>query len=97
MEGQVMISGPSYLVLDTRGGESLEGQVMMCWWFCGLASAIQAVCTRIAADGIEDCRKACGGHGYLSSSGLPEMLGNFLQQCTVEGKTAHDDVDMHAG
>lgn len=61
----------------------------------------QAVCTRISADGIEDCRKACGGHGYLSSSGLPELSGNFLQQCTVEGTSPnpyiHDLDGMYRG
>jgi len=40
---------------------------------------------QIAADGIEDCRKACGGHGYLLSSGLPELYCVFLQNNTVEG------------
>jgi hypothetical protein len=35
------------------------------------------------AEGIEDCRKCCGGHGYLAASGLPELLGDYLQNCTV--------------
>jgi acyl-CoA oxidase len=48
-------------------------------------SGLKSLCTRIAADGIEDCRKCCGGHGYLLASGLPEIMCDFLQQCTVEG------------
>lgn len=39
----------------------------------------------IAADGIEECRKACGGHGYLACSGLPELFTSYLQSPTVEG------------
>jgi acyl-CoA oxidase len=39
----------------------------------------------VAADGIEDCRKSCGGHGFLQCSGLPELLTTYLQNPTVEG------------
>ena len=42
----------------------------------------QAVCTRLCADGLEECRKACGGHGYLEASGLPELLNTYLANCT---------------
>ena len=48
-------------------------------------SALKSFCTTIAADGIEDCRKACGGHGFLQSSGFPEMITSYLQNPTVEG------------
>jgi len=48
-------------------------------------SALKSFCTTIAADGIEDCRKACGGHGFLQSSGFPEMITSYLQSPTVEG------------
>jgi len=50
------------------------------------SSGLKALCTRIASDGIEACRKACGGHGYLAVSGLPELLGTYLQNVTVEGE-----------
>jgi len=49
------------------------------------SSALKSFCTMIAADGIEECRKACGGHGFLSSSGLPEIFTTYLQNPTVEG------------
>ena len=50
------------------------------------SSGLKSLCSRVTADGIEACRKACGGHGYLSSSGLPDLLGTYLQNCTVEGE-----------
>ncbi|CAK9057637.1 A chain [Durusdinium trenchii] len=50
------------------------------------SSGLKALCSRIAGDGIETCRRACGGHGYLAASGLPELLGTYLQNVTVEGE-----------
>mmetsp|Transcript_37 Transcript_37/g.48 ORF Transcript_37/g.48 Transcript_37/m.48 type:complete len:671 (+) Transcript_37:37-2049(+) len=49
------------------------------------SSGLKSLCTRITADGIEDLRKACGGHGYLLASGFPELSGTYLQSVTVEG------------
>lgn len=49
------------------------------------SSALKSFNTMIAADGIEECRKACGGHGFLNSSGLPELMCAYLQSPTVEG------------
>jgi acyl-CoA oxidase len=48
-------------------------------------SSLKSFTTTVAADGIEDCRKACGGHGFLQSSGLPELFTTYLQSPTVEG------------
>lgn len=48
------------------------------------SSALKSYTTMITADGIEDCRKACGGHGFLQASGLPELFTSYLQNPTVE-------------
>lgn len=48
-------------------------------------SALKSWCSTFTADGIEDCRKACGGHGFLVASGLVELSNTYLQSCTVEG------------
>jgi len=48
-------------------------------------SALKSFTTMVAADGMEDCRKACGGHGFLVCSGLPELVQTYLQNPTVEG------------
>jgi len=48
-------------------------------------SALKSYATTFTADGIEDCRKACGGHGFLVASGLVELSQTYLQSCTVEG------------
>lgn len=51
-------------------------------------SCLKAFSSTIAADGLEDCRKSCGGHGFLSSSGFTELITTFLQNPTVEGDNA---------
>ena len=53
--------------------------------FHATTSALKSFCTTISSDGIEDCRKACGGHGYLVSSGLVELSNTYLSNNTVEG------------
>jgi len=33
----------------------------------------------------EECRKLCGGHGYLCASGLPQLYATYVPACTYEG------------
>ncbi|KAE9613133.1 putative acyl-CoA oxidase [Lupinus albus] len=48
-------------------------------------SGLKSITTTVAADGIEECRKLCGGQGYLTSSGLPELFSVYVSACTYEG------------
>jgi acyl-CoA oxidase len=50
-----------------------------------VSSGLKASITYMVADGIEVCRKMCGGHGYSHLSGLPELSHNYLAMCTLEG------------
>jgi acyl-CoA oxidase len=45
----------------------------------------KAYYTEIVYDGMEICRKACGGHGFSHYSGLPNMLNEFSPNLTHEG------------
>ena len=47
--------------------------------------AMQALSTWIASDGMEACRRACGGHGFSQLSGLPSILQSYVQNVTWEG------------
>ena len=50
------------------------------------ASGLKAFGCAFAADGIEDLRRACGGHGYLMSSGIAPLEADFKgPNATAEG------------
>ncbi|KQS70618.1 peroxisomal acyl-coenzyme A oxidase 3 isoform X1 [Drosophila erecta] len=51
-----------------------------------ISSALKPVATWAARDGIQECREACGGHGYLKSSGLGELRNDNDANCTYEGE-----------
>ncbi|KAL3695295.1 hypothetical protein R1sor_009371 [Riccia sorocarpa] len=48
-------------------------------------AGLKSICTSYTAKSIEECRILCGGHGYLCSSGLPELYGAYVPSCTYEG------------
>jgi len=50
------------------------------------SAGLKSFCSTVTADGIEDARKCCGGHGYSLFSGLPEMVANYLLIYTGEGE-----------
>ena len=49
------------------------------------SAGLKALCTILAAEGIEDCRKCCGGNGYLLSSGIAAMSADYVWQVSAEG------------
>ncbi|XP_078506954.1 peroxisomal acyl-coenzyme A oxidase 1-like [Lissotriton helveticus] len=51
-----------------------------------LSAGLKAFTSWIASAGIEECRMACGGHGYSRCSGLPDIYVNFTPACTYEGE-----------
>uniref|UniRef100_A0A914Y4X0 Acyl-CoA oxidase C-terminal domain-containing protein n=1 Tax=Panagrolaimus superbus TaxID=310955 RepID=A0A914Y4X0_9BILA len=52
----------------------------------GITSGLKAVVTHQTALGIEQCRMACGGHGYSEASGLPQLFTYAVGGCTYEGE-----------
>lgn len=48
---------------------------------CGL----KALSSTIAAAGLEECRRACGGHGYSAFSGIGSWYADYLPTTTWEG------------
>lgn len=48
-------------------------------------AGLKSLVTLATLDGIEDLRKCCGGHGYLMSSGVANMLVDYMPNPTFEG------------
>ncbi|KAJ8748125.1 hypothetical protein K2173_014554 [Erythroxylum novogranatense] len=48
-------------------------------------AGLKSLTTSVTADAIEECRKLCGGHGYLFASGLPELFAVYAPAPTFEG------------
>ncbi|XP_066594499.1 peroxisomal acyl-coenzyme A oxidase 3-like [Prorops nasuta] len=51
-----------------------------------LSSAAKPVCSWTCRDGIQACREACGGHGYLQVSRLGDIRAEHDANCTYEGE-----------
>lgn len=51
-----------------------------------LSCCLKAVTTSDAAECVERCRLACGGHGYMLASNLPLTYGLVTAACTYEGE-----------
>lgn len=58
------------------------------------SAGLKALACGLTADGLEDCRKCCGGHGVLLASGVAHMaqvrLSTFRpRRCCTEGASRH--------
>lgn len=50
-----------------------------------LSAGFKATFSRIAYDGIDQCRQACGGAGFSAHSGLPSLQVDYAPNTTYEG------------
>ncbi|XP_064597795.1 peroxisomal acyl-coenzyme A oxidase 1-like [Liolophura sinensis] len=51
-----------------------------------LSAGLKAFTSLVTSAGIEQCRMACGGHGYAQLSGLPKIYENITPAVTYEGE-----------
>lgn len=51
-----------------------------------MACCLKAVGTSDAAIGVTTCRLACGGHGFMNSSSLPNIYAMTTATETYEGE-----------
>ncbi|KAK4049214.1 hypothetical protein OIO90_005503 [Microbotryomycetes sp. JL221] len=49
------------------------------------SSGLKSLCTIMASNAIEECRRACGGHGFSMAGGLASFYQDYLPQVTWEG------------
>ncbi|KAI2792798.1 hypothetical protein POX_b02841 [Penicillium oxalicum] len=62
-----------------------SGQYKSLSYMHSMSSGLKSLCTMLAADGIETCRRAMGGHGFGGGSGLIQLNNDYLSKPTVEG------------
>ena len=48
------------------------------------SAGLKAFCTELAANGLEEARKCCGGQGYMSS-GIARLVVDYMPAVTYEG------------
>ncbi|KAI1004122.1 Acyl-coenzyme A oxidase [Podosphaera aphanis] len=63
-----------------------KGDYTMLPFLHQLMCGLKAWCTQTASDGAEECRKMCGGHGFMMISGLPDIVSHATAMCTFEGE-----------
>ena len=63
-----------------------EGNLELLPELHGLSSGLKSVVSWEVAQGIEQCRLACGGHGYSQASAFPEIYSYAVGGCTYEGE-----------
>lgn len=49
------------------------------------SAGLKSLATELAANGVETCRRAMGGHGYGGGTGLVQLNADYLSKPTVEG------------
>lgn len=49
------------------------------------SGSLKSTCTWLTLNTIDQCRQACGGHGYSAYSGFGKAYNDFAVQCTWEG------------
>lgn len=73
----------AYAELDAS---RIRGDFSSMGYYHVLFAGLKAWNTQVAADGAEDARKSCGGHGYVLTSGLPTIAGEAAASATFEGE-----------
>lgn len=59
---------------------------LYCLQIHATSAGLKAFTTACMMHGIEQCRLACGGHGFSQASGLPKIYGSHVPACTYEGE-----------
>ncbi|XP_066268561.1 peroxisomal acyl-coenzyme A oxidase 1-like [Branchiostoma lanceolatum] len=81
LTGQTMMS-----VYTTSSSQISKGDISVLPELHALSAGLKALSSWVANVGMEECRMACGGHGYSHASGLPRLYANMTPGATYEGE-----------
>eukprot|EP00127_Corallochytrium_limacisporum_P000176 Clim_evm37s6 gene=Clim_evmTU37s6 len=70
----------------TMYNQMMQGNVSMLPETHASSAGLKSITTRMAGDGLEQLRRACGGAGYLRSSGIADLVGDYAGNITAEGE-----------
>lgn len=83
----ILFSASSVLRMQRNVAASIsKGNVELLPELHILSCAMKALSSQDSTQGIETCRLACGGHGYIASSGLPSLYTSTTCTITYEGE-----------
>ena len=74
-----------HLYERTRSANSLDGDRTQLAELHSTSAGLKSLATDLAANGIEICRRAMGGHGFGGGTGLIQLNADYLSKPTVEG------------
>lgn len=87
-ENQKRMAGDAGKAADTdrgAGPEELHPGADLLGDLHATSCGLKALASTTAAEGLEVCRRACGGHGYSSFSGIGSWYADYLPTTTWEG------------
>ncbi|KAJ5232098.1 hypothetical protein N7468_005054 [Penicillium chermesinum] len=86
-ENQNRMKASSSTSEDTRGAgpEELRAGAELLADLHATSCGLKALASTSAGEGLEICRRACGGHGYSSYSGIGPWYSDYLPTLTWEG------------
>jgi acyl-CoA oxidase len=72
--------------IDSVMGKSKESQAELGMELHVVSSASKPVAGWFSKEAIQECREACGGHGYLRAAGIGDIRNDNDANCTYEGE-----------
>lgn len=71
--------------VDTSDKKALAAAVNDIKELFATSAGVKSFCTWAASDIIDECRQACGGHGYSGYNGFGQGYNDWVVNCTWEG------------
>lgn len=71
--------------LQTMFGKPIANKEKFASEVHAIGCSVKPLASWLARDTIQECREACGGHGYLKIAGLGDLRNDHDANCTYEG------------